>query len=236
MWRVSEPVSEPPCPRPAFLAGGVVLVGLVSTANLWGRSAGALLWLDVAVTVLSLGAAVAQIRWPVQGAVAATALALVSPGATPAAMSGALHVAQRRRFPVAAGLAAAGFGVHLVQGLWRPNPGIALGWWLLLVAATYGALLGWGAQTRSRRALLDSLRERAVRAEAEQGRRVAEARMAERRTLAREMHDVLAHRLSLVATHAGALEYRPDSSPEQVARSAGWCAPGCGRPWRSCGR
>ena len=35
------------------------------------------------------------------------------------------------------------------------------------------------------------------------------------------MHDVLAHRLSLVATHAGALEYRPDASPEQLARAAG---------------
>jgi signal transduction histidine kinase len=35
------------------------------------------------------------------------------------------------------------------------------------------------------------------------------------------MHDVLAHRLSLVATAAGALEYRPDSSPEQIAAAAG---------------
>jgi signal transduction histidine kinase len=50
---------------------------------------------------------------------------------------------------------------------------------------------------------------------------VAEARGAERARIAREMHDVLAHRLSLVATHAGALEYRPDASPEQVATAAG---------------
>jgi signal transduction histidine kinase len=35
------------------------------------------------------------------------------------------------------------------------------------------------------------------------------------------MHDVLAHRLSLVATYAGALEYRPDATPEQVSRAAG---------------
>ena len=35
------------------------------------------------------------------------------------------------------------------------------------------------------------------------------------------MHDVLAHRLSLLATYAGALEYRPDAPPEQVARAAG---------------
>src|SRR5690606_7847514 len=69
--------------------------------------------------------------------------------------------------------------------------------------------------------LLASLRERALRAEAEQGRRVAEARMLERTRIAREMHDVLAHRLSLLATYAGALEYRPDSPPERLSRAAG---------------
>jgi signal transduction histidine kinase len=35
------------------------------------------------------------------------------------------------------------------------------------------------------------------------------------------MHDVLAHRLSLVAAYAGALEYRRDASPERVAAAAG---------------
>jgi signal transduction histidine kinase len=50
---------------------------------------------------------------------------------------------------------------------------------------------------------------------------VAEARAAERASIAREMHDVLAHRLSLLATYAGALEYRPDAPPEQLARAAG---------------
>jgi signal transduction histidine kinase len=118
-------------------------------------------------------------------------------------------------------VAAVGIAAHVVRGLWRPPSGISLDWWLLLICVSYGALLGWGGLARSRRELLISLRERARRAEAEQGRRVAEARMAERHTLAREMHDVLAHRLSLLATYAGALEYRPDSSPEQLARAAG---------------
>jgi signal transduction histidine kinase len=49
----------------------------------------------------------------------------------------------------------------------------------------------------------------------------AEARALERTRIAREMHDVLAHRLSLLATYAGALEYRPDSSPEKLAQAAG---------------
>jgi signal transduction histidine kinase len=34
------------------------------------------------------------------------------------------------------------------------------------------------------------------------------------------MHDVLAHRLSLLATYAGALAYRPDAPPEQLSRAA----------------
>jgi signal transduction histidine kinase len=50
---------------------------------------------------------------------------------------------------------------------------------------------------------------------------VAEARAAERAAIAREMHDVLAHRLSLLATYAGALEYRPDAPPERLSEAAG---------------
>jgi signal transduction histidine kinase len=35
------------------------------------------------------------------------------------------------------------------------------------------------------------------------------------------MHDVLAHRISLLSLHAGALEFHPDASPEEIARAAG---------------
>jgi signal transduction histidine kinase len=214
-------MSEIRSPRPVTVACVILAMGALNTVSLWGRAGGSLLGMDVALAVVSVFVAVAQLWWPVSGALAATLLAAVSPAATPAAATGALQVAQRRRLPVAAAVAAVGIAAHVVRGLWRPPSGISLGWWLLLICVTYGALLGWGALARSRRELLISLRERARRAEAEQGRRVAEARMAERHTLAREMHDVLAHRLSLLATYAGALEYRPDSSPEQLARAAG---------------
>jgi PleD family two-component response regulator len=73
---------------------------------------------------------------------------------------------------------------------------------------------------QARASLIASLALRAQRAEEEQGRRIAEARAAERVRIAREMHDVLAHRLSLVATYAGALEYRPDATPEQRVQAA----------------
>ena len=75
---------------------------------------------------------------------------------------------------------------------------------------------------QARASLIASLVLRAQRTEEEQGRRIAEARAAERARIAREMHDVLALiRLSLVATYAGALEYRPDATPEQRAKAAG---------------
>ncbi|MFC4060164.1 sensor histidine kinase [Planomonospora corallina] len=208
-------------PHPLAVAGMVLGMGTLTTVALWGQAGRPTWGLDVAVAAVSLVAALAQLWWPVHGALAATLLAALSPVATPAAATGALQVAQRRRLPVAAAVTAAGMAAHLVQGLWRPSSGISLPWWLLLICAAYGALLGWGALARSRRALLASLRERAHRAETEQGRRIAEARMAERRRLAREMHDVLAHRLSLVATHAGALEYRPDASPDRITAAAG---------------
>ena len=83
------------------------------------------------------------------------------------------------------------------------------------------AVLAWGMFVRARRQLIVSLRDRAERAEAEQQLRVAQARQLERTRIAREMHDVLAHRISLLSLHAGALEFRPDAPPEEVARAAG---------------
>lgn len=77
-----------------------------------------------------------------------------------------------------------------------------------------------GAFVGARRDLVTSLRERAERAEHEQVLRSEQARLAERTRIAREMHDVLAHRISLVALHAGGLEVRPDVGPEQVEATA----------------
>ena len=90
-----------------------------------------------------------------------------------------------------------------------------------LVAAIVAITVGWGMYIGSRRELLANLRERAETTESEQAARLAQARTAERTRIAREMHDVLAHRISMVTMHAGALSYRDDLTPEQVRATAG---------------
>ena len=91
---------------------------------------------------------------------------------------------------------------------------------VLLATALVLAATAWGMFVRARRQLLLTLRERALRAEADQRLHADRARMAERTRIAREMHDVLAHRISLMALHAGALEVRPDLPPEKVRETA----------------
>jgi signal transduction histidine kinase len=91
---------------------------------------------------------------------------------------------------------------------------------LLRVTPLTLAVTAWGMFIRARRQLLFTLRDRALRAEADQRLHEEQARMAERTRIAREMHDVLAHRISLLALHAGALEVRPDLPPAKVRETA----------------
>lgn len=176
---------------------------------------------DFLASLVLCGALWVRRRWPVGLALASLPLALFSVGGGVALLIILFTVTVHRPFPVAAGM----FGAHLlatpIHLRLRPEPVASLwlivGWTLL----TLGAVLAWGMFIRARRQLVVSLRERAHRAEAEQQLRVTQARQLERTRIAREMHDVLAHRISLLSLHAGALEFRPDASPEEVARAAG---------------
>jgi signal transduction histidine kinase len=198
-----------------------VLVGLQLFASAADAASTAAVAVDAVVAVMCL--ALLPLLWSNPAAMAVTLglLAGLSPTATPPATMAAFHVARWTPFRTAALTSAVGLVSHLVRGLWRPIDGLPYGWYCLLVMVAYGTLVGWGAYARARRQLLVSLALRAQRAEDEQAARVAEGRRLERARLSREMHDVLAHRLSLLATYAGAIEYRPESSPERLAHAAG---------------
>ncbi len=95
-------------------------------------------------------------------------------------------------------------------------------WWEALVynGLFIGVMVLTGLYIGGRRQLLQSLRDQARSAERENQAHIHTARADERTRIAREMHDVLAHRLSLVALHAGALEYRTDLSAETTRGTA----------------
>jgi signal transduction histidine kinase len=88
---------------------------------------------------------------------------------------------------------------------------------MVVVAVLMFAATGWGMFIRARRQLLASLRGRAERAERSREEHARLARIAERQRIAREMHDVLAHRLSLLSVQAGALEVTPSAAGDEDA-------------------
>jgi signal transduction histidine kinase len=135
---------------------------------------------------------------------------LTASGANVVSLFNAAIRARGRDLAIITGLGVAWAVVNPVLYPPRGSYGFDAGASLLLVAVA----LGWGLFVRARRELVRSLRAQAARAG-------DEARAAERRRIAREMHDVLAHRLSLLSVHAGALEFRPDASAEEIAEAAG---------------
>ena len=88
--------------------------------------------------------------------------------------------------------------------------------WAVLVLS--GLLIGVARHSRRQR-------QATLVARAELNKQTLEAenekvRQDERNRIARDMHDSLSHRLSLISVYAGGLAYRKDLPPEQVAESA----------------
>ncbi|MFI5955156.1 sensor histidine kinase [Cryptosporangium sp. NPDC051539] len=160
-------------------------------------------------------------RWAIEISVLISVLSTVSQLISIAQGIALLTVAVRCR-PRVVALAAGVFVVSgALFGVIRPAPNLPYWVTLTIVVLLAGGLVAWGSFIRARRALIASLRGRARRAEEEQSRRIEQARQLERTRIAREMHDVLAHRISLLSLHAGALEFRPDAPPDEIAGAAG---------------
>jgi signal transduction histidine kinase len=179
---------------------------------------GPMLVIDAIAAALACLALWWRRRWPLGVGLALVGLLVVSPGTGVAAGVSLYTVAAYRRWQLACPVAAAQVALLPLARASEP-PG-----WPPAAVYYLGGVLGpalivaWGMFRRTR---LQAQRERAGRAEAEEQLRVEHIRYAERTRIAREMHDVLAHRISLLSLHAGVLEFRPDAPPEEVARAAG---------------
>jgi signal transduction histidine kinase len=154
-------------------------------------------------------------------AVALAVLGGFSEMVTVAALVALFTVAVHRRWPTVLAVSLLNLLSLAVYTIVRPVMDIPLPMFWGMFAVLTAAAVAWGMFVRASRQLVLSLRDRAVRAESEQLLRVEQARHLERTRIAREMHDVLAHRLSLLSMHAGALEFRPDAPPAEVAQAAG---------------
>jgi len=84
-------------------------------------------------------------------------------------------------------------------------------------AGTVAAALGLGLYSAARRAWLAELRGRADRLERERDQHGALAAAAERTRIAREMHDVVAHHLTVMVTLSEAAAAASASSPDRAA-------------------
>ncbi|MFF2193911.1 sensor histidine kinase [Streptomyces sp. NPDC058157] len=120
----------------------------------------------------------------------------------------------RRRTLLSFLLTAAG----TVAVAWHPTPEDRdLDQLVFPIASLTLPVLG-GLWMRQRHALLAALRERARQAERERDLLAERAVAAERRRIAREMHDVVAHRVSTIALQAGALSVTaPDERTIETA-------------------
>ncbi|MEU6348442.1 histidine kinase [Streptomyces sp. NPDC047072] len=177
--------------------------------------------LDQLIGVLACAAVWLRRRWPLGLAVASVPLGVVSDTAGGACVIALFTLAVHRPFRYVAW--AAGVSIALVPLTYRLRPDADLPYVVVVVLSVLliGAIVGWGMLVRAKRQLMFSLRDRARRAETEARLRAEQAQRLAREAIAREMHDVLAHRLTLLSVHAGALEFRPDASQEEIARAAG---------------
>ncbi len=203
-------------------------VVLLFSGTLWFSSAvpqweqfRTLFWLDLSFGLVAFVLVFLRRRWPFAIAALTGALGAVSVTANGPAALASVSLATRRVTWQILVIGAMSLVPSVSIPMLAPNRADDPLWIdFVLGFLSSVALLVGGMYIGSRRELLWTLRDRAQRAEAEQALRVEQGQLNERARIAREMHDVLAHRISLIAMHAGALAYRTDLTPEQVRATA----------------
>jgi signal transduction histidine kinase len=204
----------------ALLSGLLLWSAVVTTAR---TDAELLLsFVDLGVGLVAVVLLVWHRRAPYTIAIVTTVLLVVSASAVPASAIATISVATRRRYREVLGLLVIGTVADLGYYWLFSFSTSDLPWWVNSVIGSlgFGACVAIGFYIGARRDLIASYRDRAETAEREQAMRVVQAKANERARIAREMHDILAHRISLVAMHAGALAYRQDLGRDETVQTA----------------
>ncbi|MEV0266394.1 histidine kinase [Streptomyces sp. NPDC050617] len=204
----------------------------------FSREASLPLGFGVLVGALAGSVMLLRRRWPV-------AAVLVSIAVTPAQMGFLLGVVAlytlaasdvpRRIIAVLAGMSVVGslivvfvrFDRDMAQDGYTPGVWLIAAISVLVALGLSGPPVLLGMYVGARRRLVESLRERADGLERELSlladraeERAEWARSEERTRIAREMHDVVAHRVSLMVVHAAALQAVAVKDPEKASRNA----------------
>ncbi len=212
----------------ALLLGLMAFGWTMGEIDTGSQSARFAMWplIDPLLGTLAVGLLLLRRRAPLMVALLLVAMSLATATAGGAALIATVSLATRRK----------PHEIVVLGTLFVPNL-VLFGWFYPMAEPLFTRIPDWvmelgagllgyaitvitGAFIGARRDLVRSLRQQAAATEAEQARRAEQARLCERDRIAREMHDVLAHRLSLVAMHAGALAYRIDLPPDQVRETA----------------
>jgi signal transduction histidine kinase len=210
-----------PRDRGAWIADWVIFVlatvGLVFSllSSIQHGLHGPLVAVDLAIGIAMTVSLWWRRRFPVELTALVVLLGPLSSSAGPAGIFLLYTVAAYRRWQAAVIFAVTGLVLLPLEHAVHPQGSLGSDFVGGVIFA--GGVVGWGMIRRSRR---QTRREQELRSGVEEQLRVEQIRHAERTRIAREMHDVLAHRLSLLSLHAGALEFRPDASPEEVAKAA----------------
>lgn len=182
------------------------------------------MWLfvaDIVVGILALALVWWRRRWPMTIAVVAVLLTPFTSIGAGAILLATVSLATRRHWWQVIVIGALNLAMSWVYYQVQPVTSTSDPSWLIAVfiVAFTAAALAWGMFIGSRRELVWTLRQRAETAEAERDLRASQARSNERARIAREMHDVLAHRISQISLHAGALTFREDLTPDEMRSS-----------------
>ncbi|WP_199547291.1 sensor histidine kinase [Streptomyces sp. N35] len=157
-------------------------------------------------------------RWP--GAVTGVVMAAYGVGFTPVTLGIALFTVRggyRRRLPALAGFAVAGFAAGLI-GLRGGLPEAGVREAAYSLAMIIGPLMV-GYAVGVRRDLVAAAEEHLADLRRQQELLAERARADERAGIAREMHDVVGHRVSNIVLAAGALQVGPAADRPEITRT-----------------